>query len=93
MVATMQTNTWQHNFVIFPQIIICNVNFGHGFAVSFVVVYIRVTATSALPLFSKPSALMTESGSNLLLRLRGHNMFNLVQTEIALEVRLFAHRG
>jgi len=83
MVTTMQTNTRQHCAVTFPQIIICNVNFGHAFAVSFVVVYIKVTATSALPLFSKTSALMTESGSNLLLRLHGHNMFKLVQTEIA----------
>jgi len=83
MVATMQTNTRQRCAVIFPQIIICNVNFGHAFAVSFVVVYIRVTATSVLPLFRKPSALMTESGSNLLLRLRDHNMFKLVETEIS----------
>jgi len=29
---------------------------------------------------------MTESGSNVLLRLHGHNMFQLVQTEIALEM-------
>ena len=47
----MQTNTRQHSAVIFPRIIICNVNFGHAFAVSSVVVYIIVTATSALPLF------------------------------------------
>jgi hypothetical protein len=93
MLAIMQTNTRQHSSVIFPQTIICNVNFGHAFAVSFVVVYIRVTASSALPPFSKPSALMTESGSNLLLRLRGHSIFKLARTEIALEVHLFAHRG
>jgi hypothetical protein len=93
MVATMQTNTRQHNAVIFPQIIIGYVNFRQAFAVSFVVVNIRVTATSVLPLLPKPSALMTESGCNLLLRLRGHNMFKLLQTEIAIDVRLFAHRG
>jgi len=47
----MQTNTRQHSAVIFRQIIISNVNFGHAFAVSFVIVYTRVTAISALPLF------------------------------------------
>jgi len=92
MVVTLQTNTRHHSAVSLLQIIICNVKFGHAFAVSFVVVYQTGTATSILPhFFPKPSAVLTETRSNLLLRLRGHIMFKLVQTEIALEMHFFAH--
>ena len=51
MVVTLQTNTRHHSAVVFPQIIICNVKFGHAFAVSCDVVYVSVTATSTLSLF------------------------------------------